>query len=75
MQAILEANGDLLVPVPGGCVAALRMHPGDPGYAEHLADAIPAEALRPEPGENERLAAEVAAALDAERFGPHRRTA
>ncbi|WP_157419882.1 hypothetical protein [Actinomadura kijaniata] len=48
MIAFKQANGDLLVPLDE-CVAARRVHPGDPEYAQLEATAIDAGALAPDP--------------------------
>lgn len=56
MTAILQDNGDLLVPV-GACAAAVRVRPGDPDYDELRPDSLPAAALRGAPGEDATLAA------------------
>jgi hypothetical protein len=55
MTAILQDDGTLLVPVDA--CAAERVTPGDPRYAELLADSFPAAELRGTPGEDAALAA------------------
>ncbi len=67
MDAIKQENGDLLVCLDA-CVAARRIHPGDPDYDRYADGAIDASALEARPGENEALAHQWFG-------GPERRTA
>jgi hypothetical protein len=56
MTAILQDDGDLLVPV-GACAAAERVRPDDPRYGVLLADSVPASALQGTAEEDAVLAA------------------
>lgn len=51
MTAILQDNGDLLVPV-GACAAAERVQPDDPRYAELLAGSMASVVLCGTPEED-----------------------
>lgn len=56
MTAILLDDGDLLVPL-GACVAAERIHTGDPRYSTLLEGAVPASDLCGTPADDAALAA------------------
>lgn len=73
VKAILQDNGDLLMPV-GACVTAQIVHPGDPRYESLLSAAVPAASLRGTPEEDAALAARFEHHFQDEQHRPARPT-